>query len=111
MLNFDGCPWIYLSDIQKINVLQRRIIIYSIIYYELDSNIISDKEFDSIARQLVKLQKQNKDDLKRSEYFYCMKDFDGSTGFDLYGKLKQHDKVYLTHLAKYILSLYKQQKG
>lgn len=80
-------------------------------YYELNSTVISDKEFDSIARQLVKLQKQNKDDLKRSEYFYCMKDFDGSTGFDLYGRLKQHDKVYLTHLAKYILSLYKQQKG
>ena len=111
MINFDSCSWNYWSEIEKINTLQRRIIIYSIIYYELDESIISDKEFDSIARQLVKLQKQNKKDLNKSEYYYCMKDFDGSTGFDLFNRLKECDRIYLTHLAKYILSLYNKQKG
>jgi hypothetical protein len=75
----------------------------------LNESVISDKEFDEISRQLVKLQKQNKKDLNKSEYFYCMKDFDGSTGFDLFSRLKENDRVYLLHLSKYILKLYKQE--
>lgn len=109
MVNFETGQWIYLSDIQKISSLQRKIIICSIIYYELNESIIPDKQFDEEARQLVKLQKQNKKDLNKSEYFYCMKDFDGSTGFDLFSRLKESDRIYLTHLAKYILKLYKER--
>ena len=110
MVNFETGCWVYLSDIEKISCLQRRIIIHSILYYELDSSVIPDKQFDEEARQLVQLQKKNKKDLNKSEYYYCMKDFDGSTGFDLFGRLKEYDRIYLTHLAKYILKLY-QQKG
>lgn len=109
MVNFEKGCWVYLSDIEKISYLQRKIIICSIIYYEMNESIISDKQFDEEARQLVNLQKQNKKDLNKSEYYYCMKDFDGSTGFDLFGRLKKYDRVYLTHLAKYILKLYKQK--
>ena len=109
MVNFENGAWVYLSDIEKISYLQRKIIICSIIYYEMNESIIPDKQFDEEARQLVNLQKKNKKDLNKSEYYYCMKDFDGSTGFDLFGRLKQYDKVYLTHLAKYILKLYKQK--
>lgn len=111
MVKFEGCPWIYFSDIEKINYLQRKIILCSIIYYNMNETIIPDKQFDEEAKQLVKLQKENKKDLHRSEYYYCMKDFDGTTGFDLYGRLKEHDKVYLTHIAQYVLRLYKQKEG
>ena len=109
MVNFDNGCWVYLSDVEKISYLQRRIIIHSILYYELNESVIPDKQFDEEARQLVALQKQNKKDLNKTEYYYCMKDFDGSTGFDLFNRLKEVDRIYLTHLAKYVLKLYKER--
>ena len=109
MVNFNTGCWIYFSDVEKINYLQRKMIICSIIYYELNESIIPDKQFDEEARQLVKLQKQNKKDLNKSEYYYCMKDFDGTTGYDLFNRLKESDRIYLLHLAKYILKLYKER--
>lgn len=109
MVNFDRMPCIYWSDVTKIGYLQRYIIVHSIIYYELDGNVISDKEFDNAARQLVKMQKQiGRRKLKDTMYYYCMHDFDGSTGFHLYGRLIPFDKRYLTQIARSVL---KNKKG
>lgn len=109
MVNFDRMPCIYWSDATKIGYLQRYIIVHSIIYYELDGNVISDKEFDSAARQLVEMQKQmGRRKLKDTMYYYCMHDFDGSTGFHLYGRLIPFDKQYLTQIARSVL---KNKKG
>lgn len=109
MVNFDRMPCIYWSDATKIGYLQRYIIIHSIIYYELNNSVISDKEFDSAARQLVKMQKQSEHcSLKDTMYYYCMYDFDGSTGFYLYDRLIPFDKQYLMQIAKHVL---KNKKG
>lgn len=105
MMNFNKCPYIYWSDITKISLLQRMVIIHSILYYELDSSVISDKKFDELSKQLVKMQRAAKEKLKETDYYYCMKDFDGSTGFDLYGRLKKKDKIRLTRYAQHILRL------
>lgn len=103
MINFDRMPCIYWSDITKAGYLQRYIIIHSIIYYELNESVISDKQFDSVARQLVKMQKRMKHELKDTMYYYCMYDFDGSTGFDLYNRLIPFDKKYLMQIARNVL--------
>lgn len=104
MVNFDRMPCIYWSDVTKIGYLQRYIIVHSIIYYELDGNVISDKEFDSTARQLVEMQKQvDCCKLKDTMYYYCMYDFDGSTGFHLYDRLIPFDKKYLMQIAQNVL--------
>ena len=79
------------------NFLQRKIIINSIAYYELDNPVLSDKQYDELCRQLVSLQDDI--DLNLTQYGYCMNGFDGSTGFDLYEKLNSHDKDYLMKLA------------
>ena len=105
-IDFNIMPCIYWSNVLKISWLQRFIIVHSILYYELNESIISDKKFDSVSKQLVNLQKQvTKDELKRTDYFYCMKDFDGSTGFDIYSRLNKKDKKRLTKYAKNILRL------
>ena len=89
-------PYAYWSDITKVSYLQRRIIVYSIMYYENNESCVSDKYYDSISNQLVELQsKISKDDWKQSTYFYAMYDFDGSTGFDIPSRLNKHDKEYL----------------
>lgn len=106
VIDFNYPPAIYWNEKSKIEYLQRFIIIHSIIYYELNSNCISDKDFDSISRQLVELQNNNKDVLKKTQYYYIFKDFDGSTGFYIYDSLKTSDKKYLVNIAKFVLNNY-----
>lgn len=104
MINFNVMPSIYWSDVTKISYLQRMIIIWSIMYYELDESCVTDKFYDSVAYQLVELQnKVSKDDFEKTEYYYAMSDFDASTGFDIPSRLTKKDRDYLTHLAKVFL--------
>lgn len=99
-----------LTPQEKIDYAARYIIIHSIIYYELNESIISDKKFDKKASVLVKLMAKYPDELKSSKYYRAIYDFDGSTGFLLYGRLKRKQREYHMHLAQYILSLYKSEQ-
>jgi len=111
MIDFDVMPCKYWSDQTKISLLQRRILVYSIQYYKLSETVISDKEYDSISRQLLQLQKTaSKEDREDSQYWYVFNDFDANTGFDLYDRLTEKDQDYLTKIAILVLSNY-QEKG
>ena len=103
MIDFSKCPCIYWSDSTKISYLQRRIIVYSIMYYEHDESCVSDRYYDSISHQLVDLMKTcDPEELRRSTYYYCMYDFDGSTGFHIFSRLTKYDKEYLTNIAAHV---------
>lgn len=101
----------YWSNKLRISALQRWILLHSILYYELDESIVSDVEFDKHAKWLVQMQHDFPDDAEESDYYYVFHDFDGSTGFDLYGRLKKRDVRFLTHIANHVLKLYKTEKG
>lgn len=92
-----------LSTVDQISFLERFIILHSIIYYHLNSNMISDKQYDKYAKYLEKLIKLNDKEFKESQYYYAFTDYSSATGFDLYDKLNDYDKKYLTHLANNIL--------
>lgn len=94
MQKFPRC-W---DNLTKIDYLQRKIIISSILYYENNESPISDKEYDEISKQLISLIREC-DNKAESQYWYCFYDFDGTTGFDLCGRLNEKDKEYLAHLA------------
>ena len=103
-VDFNKPPYIYWSDITKVDVLQRYIIVHSIIYYHLNQSCITDKEYDLMCQQLVDMQKRmDKQQLRETMYYYCMFDFDGSTGFDLYGRLVSYDKQFLTKVANNVI--------
>ncbi len=89
------------NKITCINFLQRKIILNAIAYYELDSSRLTDKEYDELSKQLVKLQKAI--NINDTQYGYVMYDFDGTTGFDLYSRLNASDKQYLTNIACHVL--------
>ncbi len=55
----------------------------------------------------MQLKNENPEEYEKSQYFYCMKDFDGSTGFDLYDRLNNHDKQYLQQIANTVIKNYK----
>ena len=103
MIDFSKMPCIYWSDATKISYLQRRIIVYSIMYYEHNESCVPDSVYDSISRQLVELMRKcDPEELKKSTYYYCMHDFDGSTGFHIYSRLTKYDKEYLSHIASIV---------
>lgn len=66
-------------------IQQRRfqILIHSCIYYHFNSNLISDKKFDSWARELAQLQLDYPEIAKQVMYAEEFEGFDGTTGFDL----------------------------
>lgn len=109
MIDFSKMPCVYWSDSAKISYLQRRIIVYSIMYYEQSESCVSDKEYDSISQQLVELQKTcDYSEFRNSTYFYAMYDFDGSTGFDIPSRLTRHDRQYLTNIASHVYERWKE---
>ena len=107
-LNLNVLPIKYWSIKTIISYIQRRIIIYSIMYYKLNNNCITDKSYDELSQQLLELMKSTpKEICKETQYWYCMYDFDGSTGFDIPDRLTNSDRDYLTKLAEHILKLSK----
>lgn len=94
MYNFN----VYWTDILKINFLQRVILIHSYLYYETDKAIWSDKKYDEVAKQLVGLQNKYKD-ISDTQYGYVFKDYDGTTGFDLYHRLNKKDRKQIQSIA------------
>lgn len=64
-------------------IIQRRrlqLLVHSKLYYDMDTNIITDKQFDEWGRELVQLQKDNPDIAKRICFADAFKDWDASTG-------------------------------
>lgn len=93
-----------LTRAEKLELLQRWIIVQSILYYEMNVNLVTDAVFDANCRQLVRGMEKSHKSLKKTSYYYCMHDFDGATGFDLYHKLNEHDRAYLTQIAGHLAS-------
>lgn len=89
----------------KVEFLQRKIIINSILYYYRNTNFISDNQFDEVSAYLVSLQSQM--DIEETMYGYIFYDFDGTTGFHLYDRLTEEDKNYLDIIVNHILVLSK----
>ena len=63
---------------------RRQVLIHSILYYSMDSPVIKDLEFDEIAKDLARLQKNNPEAASLVEYHKeAFKDFNGETGYHL----------------------------
>lgn len=100
----------YWSVQTKIELISKWIIIHSIIYYELDTNIVEDRMFDMNCKQLVEMVKDNPQSFKDSKWYYVMKGFDGSSGFDLYKKLNKSHREELLQQAGYLVYTFGKEK-
>ena len=96
-----------LSMTDQLDWLCRKIIIHSIIYYDYNTNIISDPDYDKLARQLEWLVNENKDKISKCCYYECLKDYTAATGFDLKDRLEDEHMKYLERLAGMFLEQYK----
>lgn len=85
---------------EKIDWLQRYIIVHSYIYYELNNNVIPDKEYDRRAKNLVKIKDKYPELWKTSEYYKQFgDDYNGVTGFTLYHDLDEHQQEIIRSIA------------
>lgn len=106
---------------EKIQLLQRSILVNSFAYYELNENLLSDFQYDDNAKQLAEMKRQYPDEFKRSKYYeyfhdYCS-DEDGTvntSGFDLLERLRKADKDMYRRVwmdAVWALDLKKKYQG
>lgn len=68
---------------EKIKRRRYQLLVHSLLYYELNINLISDDQWSKWATELAKLQEQNPEIANSVIFADEFKTFDGSTGFDL----------------------------
>ena len=93
----------YWTNTTKIELLQGWIIVHSILYYEHDISIVADNVYDMNEVQLSEMMKKYPKSAKRSKYAYAFKGFDGSTGYDIPGKLSKQDRKKFNDIIDFIL--------
>lgn len=67
----------------KIQQRRYQILVHSLLYYELDINIVSDNQWAAWGKELSELQTAHPDIASRVIFAEAFKGFDGSTGFHL----------------------------
>ena len=65
---------------EKIQQRRYQMLVHSCLYYRLNNNIISDKQWDAWARELRDLQNQYPQISKQVTLYEYFKDWDASTG-------------------------------
>lgn len=73
----------FIMSQRQIDELREMLHAHAYIYYELNDNLISDSEWDGMARKLVGLQTTYPHSKERGYEWEYFKDFTGGTGFDM----------------------------
>ena len=88
---------------EYIDFLQRYIIVHSYIYYELNDNYISDKQYDEKSRELTRYKNEYPELWKNSMYYKQFGDeYNGATGFTLFHDLDHHQQQIIKSIVNNI---------
>lgn len=94
------------EDLRIAALIQRRrlqILVHSCLYYHMNENIVSDKQYDTWARELQKLQEEHKEIASKVCWADTFEGYDASTGFDL-----PLTDEWVINKANYILKQHKE---
>lgn len=93
------------TPLEKIQLLQRSILVCSFAYYELDGNTLTDYQYDMNAKQLAELRRASPEAYRQSQYYpyfhdFCSEDDNQhyTSGFDLLQKVKKKDPELYRHI-------------
>lgn len=70
-------------ELQIAELIQRRrlqLLVHSCLYYEMNTNLVTDRQWDLWAKELVQLQQQYPAVSENVIYYNAFKDWDASTG-------------------------------
>jgi ribonuclease HI len=73
----------FLMSRRRIDELREMLHAHSYVYYELNETVISDHDWDEMAKKLVQLQVQYPHAKRQGYLAEYFQNFDGSTGFDM----------------------------
>ena len=76
---------------EQIELLQRWVCVHSYLYYEMDTNAVSDHVYNANTQQWLELKRSHPDAYRQSRYYAFFDDFESGTGFDLMYRIKQDD--------------------
>ena len=101
------------TDKEKIQLLQRSILVNSFAYYELNTNILSDYKYDMNTKQLLDLKESAPEVYRKSRYHRYFDNFESGTGFDLVGRLRHNRNLYrkIEMDARLAIALKKEHEG
>lgn len=84
----------------KIQQRRYQVLVHSLLYYELNINLVSDDKWSEWARELAALQREHPNIANTVVFANAFKDFDGSTGYDL-----PYTDEQIVHIARKLLRL------
>lgn len=87
---------------ELINRRRRQVLVHSVIYYNMDENIVSDSQWSLWAKELAELQDKHPDISKTCWMADEFEGFEGSSGYDL-----PLDDPWANNKARYLLRLHK----
>lgn len=89
--------------------LHRNLIVHPYLYYELDSSIIPDTQFDAMCREMRRLHKEYPEEAKQAPYYDLCREFETcGSGFFL------RDRGYppeLVDMAFHVLYTVERERG
>lgn len=88
------------TDKEKIQLLQRSILVTSYVYYELNDNIQADRTYEMNTRQLLELKRANPEAWQKSRYYRYFDNFESGTGFDLMYRVRESNKKLFQNIAR-----------
>lgn len=91
--------------LEKIELLQRSIIVNSYAYYELNENVLSDFQYDANTRMLRQLKRDFPDEYSKSRYFKYFENFESGTGYDLLGMVAKDKELHSRIINDAMLAL------
>jgi hypothetical protein len=69
--------------VAKIRRRRRQLLVHSYLYYRMNTNIISDNQYDEWARELIQLQEEYTEESKKADFYEDFKGFQMGDSFAL----------------------------
>ena len=85
--------------LEKIELLQRSILVNSYAYYRLDENVLSDYQYDNNTRALRRLKQEYPEEYSKSKYFEYFMNFESGTCYDLLGMVEKSDQKLFNRIT------------
>lgn len=67
----------------KIRQRRLQMLVHSFLYYRLDTNVVSDYDFDKWAKELFELQRDYPEESKSCDLYKEFRDWTGASGYHL----------------------------
>lgn len=101
------------TDKEKIELLQRSILVNSYAYYELDNPLLHDFQYDANTRQLLELKRTAPEAYRKSRYYRYFDNFESGTGYDLTSRIRKNKALFkkISHDAHLALKLKEERNG